>query len=100
MTLATTALAVTLITAASFALLGLVQTNRQTLTLEDYTVSRNRVGTPMATATIVASAMGAWILFSPPEVGATSALPASWATVWARPLPLGCLPVWAGGFGA
>lgn len=74
MTLATTALAVTLITAASFALLGLVQTNRQTLTLEDYTVSRNRVGTPMATATIVASAMGAWILFSPPEVGATSGI--------------------------
>jgi hypothetical protein len=37
-------------------------------------VSRNRVGSGMALATIVASAMGAWILFSPPEVGATSGM--------------------------
>jgi Na+/proline symporter len=37
-------------------------------------VSRNSVGTGAALATIVASAMGAWILFSPPEVGATSGI--------------------------
>lgn len=74
MTLSATAIAVTLITVASFTLLGLLQASRHTLSLEDYLVSRNSVSTPMALATIVASAMGAWILFSPPEVGATSGL--------------------------
>ncbi len=74
MTLGATAIAVILITAASFTLLGLLQASRHTISLEDYMVSRNRVGTGMALATIVASAMGAWILFSPPEVGATSGI--------------------------
>ncbi len=37
--------------------------------LEDYMVSRNQVGGKMALATITASALGAWILFSPPEAG-------------------------------
>ena len=37
--------------------------------LEDYMVSRNQIGGGMATATVTASAMGAWILFSPPEAG-------------------------------
>ncbi len=74
MTLGITAIAVILITTASFTLLGLLQASRHTISLEDYLVSRNRVGTGMALATIVASAMGAWILFSPPEVGATSGI--------------------------
>ncbi|PZU96916.1 MAG: Na+/proline symporter [Leptolyngbya sp.] len=74
MTLGATAIAVILITAASFTLLGLLKASRHTISLEDYMVSRNRVGTGMALATIVASAMGAWILFSPPEVGATSGI--------------------------
>jgi Na+/proline symporter len=74
MSISATALAVTLITVAVFTLLGLLQASRHTISLEDYMVSRNRVGTTMALATIVASAMGAWILFSPPEVGATSGI--------------------------
>jgi Na+/proline symporter len=74
MTISATALAVTLITVAVFTLLGLLQASRHAISLEDYMVSRNRVGTGMALATIVASAMGAWILFSPPEVGATSGI--------------------------
>jgi Na+/proline symporter len=74
MTMSTTALAVTLITVAVFTLLGLLQASRHAISLEDFMVSRNRVGTGMALATIVASAMGAWILFSPPEVGATSGI--------------------------
>jgi Na+/proline symporter len=74
MALGAVGLVVTLVTAALFALLGLVQASRQTVDLESFVVSRNRFGTPMALATIVASAMGAWILFSPPEVGATSGI--------------------------
>ncbi|KPQ37371.1 MAG: putative sodium:thiamine symporter ThiV [Phormidesmis priestleyi Ana] len=39
--------------------------------LEDYMVSRNQIGGSVALATITASALGAWILFSPAEAGST-----------------------------
>lgn len=68
------ALLVTLVTAGVFALLGLLHTSKRTINLEDYMVSRNRFGWGMALATIVSSAMGVWILFSPPQVGATSGI--------------------------
>lgn len=67
-------LLVLLVTAATFALLGLAQVGRQvgkTVDLEEYTVSRNQIGGPMALATVTASALGAWILFSPAEAGST-----------------------------
>lgn len=65
---------VILITVTAFAFLGLWQSGNRSTSLEDYMVSRNQIGTGMALATIVASAMGAWILFSPPEVGAGSGI--------------------------
>lgn len=37
--------------------------------LEDYMASRNQIGGAMAMATVSASALGAWVLFSPPEAG-------------------------------
>jgi Na+/proline symporter len=74
MSIGAIALLVTLVTAGIFALLGLLHASKQVIDLEDYMVSRNQFGSWMAFATIVASAMGAWILFSPPEVGATSGL--------------------------
>ncbi|MGB3669222.1 MAG: Na+/proline symporter [Phormidesmis sp.] len=60
---------VLLVAAATFALVGIAQIGRQTVDLEDYMVSRNQIGGPMALATITASALGAWILFSPVEAG-------------------------------
>lgn len=74
MSIGAIALLVTLVTAGVFALLGFLHASRQTIQLEEYMVSRNRYGGWMAFSTIVASAMGAWILFSPPEVGATSGI--------------------------
>ncbi len=74
MSIAAIALMVTLVTAAIFTLVGLVNASRRTINLEDYMVSRNQFGGWMAFATVVSSAMGAWILFSPAEVGATSGL--------------------------
>jgi Na+/proline symporter len=68
------ALLVTLVTAGLFAMLGLLHASKQTMNIEEFMVSRNRFGTGMALATIVASAMGIWILFSPPQVGATSGI--------------------------
>jgi Na+/proline symporter len=68
------AILVTLVTAGVFSLLGLLHASQQTMNIEEFMVSRNRFGTGMALATIVASAMGVWILFSPPQVGATSGI--------------------------
>jgi Na+/proline symporter len=72
--LPTTALLVMLVTAGLFTLLGLIHASRTTMNLEEYMVSRDRFGSGMAFATIVASAMGVWILFSPPQVGASSGI--------------------------
>lgn len=62
-------LLMTLVAAASFALVGVFCTGRRGMSLEDYVVSRNQVGGAMALASVTASALGAWILFSPPEAG-------------------------------
>jgi Na+/proline symporter len=61
-------------------------------------VSRNRVGTGMALATIVASAMGAWILFSPPEVGATSGIAGILGYCIGQATPAAIFAVWAPAF--
>jgi hypothetical protein len=52
------ALLVMLVTAGLFALLGIIYTSKTTLNLENYMVSRNRLGSWMALATIVTSAWG------------------------------------------
>ncbi|EDX85599.1 transporter, SSS family, putative [Synechococcus sp. PCC 7335] len=64
-------LLILLVATATFALLGLTQVGKRSIDLEDYMVSRNQIGGPMALATITASALGAWILFSPAEAGST-----------------------------
>lgn len=64
-------LLILLVATATFALVGLTQVGKRSIDLEDYMVSRNQIGGPMALATITASALGAWILFSPAEAGST-----------------------------
>ncbi|MGG6297484.1 sodium:solute symporter family transporter [Leptolyngbya sp. AN02str] len=66
------ALLITLVTAGAFALIGFLHASKRIITLEEFVSSRNQFGNWMTFATLVASAMGVWILFSPPEVGATS----------------------------
>ncbi|MBE9102664.1 sodium:solute symporter family transporter [Vacuolonema iberomarrocanum] len=74
MSIAAIGVLVLLVTAGLFALLGFLYASRQTINLEEFMVSRNQFGGGMAFATVVASAMGVWILFSPPQVGAGSGL--------------------------
>ncbi len=62
-------LLMTLVAAAAFALVGVFCTGRRSISLEDYVISRNQIGGATALASITASALGAWILFSPPEAG-------------------------------
>jgi Na+/proline symporter len=69
MSMGAIALLVTVVTTAIFTLIGVLYASRQAIDLESYMVNRNQIGSWTATATIVASAMGAWILFGPPEAG-------------------------------
>ena len=64
------AVVITIVTAGTFLALGVWYVGRQRISVEDYIVSRNTAGTGLATATLVAGALGAWILFSPAETGA------------------------------
>ena len=68
------AIAVTLVTAITFALLGVIYVRRHRPSLEEYTVHRNATGSWLALATVVASVAGAWILFSPAETGTWAGL--------------------------
>ena len=63
------AILITLVTAAVFLVLGVWYVRGRSINVEDYIVSRNSAGTGLAIATLVASGLGAWILFSPAETG-------------------------------
>jgi len=53
--------------AAAFALAGMAYARRQRDDLEQFIVARGSQGSIATTATLMASALGAWILFSPPQ---------------------------------
>ena len=53
--------------AAFFALIGLLAVRAKKHTLEDHLVSRNTAGSFTGAATVAASIIGAWVLFSPAE---------------------------------
>lgn len=65
---------ITFLTAALFFVLGVSYVRRRRLNVEEYLVSRNSAGPLLATATLVASICGAWILFSPAETGTWAGL--------------------------
>lgn len=64
-----TATVVTALIAASavFAILGVLYSRRQSATLEDYITARGSLGSAGGAATVVATGLGAWILFGPAE---------------------------------
>lgn len=63
------ALAVVVASALGFALAGVLHARARRLSVEDYISGRYSAGVGATAATVVASAMGAWILFSPAEAG-------------------------------
>lgn len=67
---------VLLLAALGFAGAGIVYSRGIVGGLEDYITARSSVGTPATAATLVASGMGAWILFSPAEAATQGGLPA------------------------
>ncbi len=54
---------------ALFALMGVLYSRRISGSTEDYITARGSLGTVAGSATIVATGLGAWILFVPPETG-------------------------------
>jgi SSS family solute:Na+ symporter len=70
MVTATTLVGVVVVVLVGFAALGAWYARGRIETIEDYITARNSTGGGTLTATIVASSMGAWILFSPAEAGA------------------------------
>lgn len=70
MVTSTVALAVTVAVLSAFTGLGMWYSRGRVSTVEDFITARNSAGGAQMTATLVASSMGAWILFSPAEAGA------------------------------
>jgi len=66
----TTLLGLSTVVLLAFAAFGAWYARGRVETVEDYLTARNSTGGGALTATIVASSMGAWILFSPAEAGA------------------------------
>jgi len=70
MVTSTVALAVTAVVLAAFAGLGTWYSRGRVGSVEDFISARDSAGPGVMTATLVASSMGAWILFSPAEAAA------------------------------
>ncbi|WP_256687879.1 sodium:solute symporter family transporter [Halococcus qingdaonensis] len=64
------ALGVTVTVLAAMTALGVAHSRTRMLSVEDYISARNSADTGTTAATLIASGMGAWILFSPAEAGA------------------------------
>lgn len=69
------AVIVTLIMAAGFMLIGIFHVRRRMMSVEDYMVSRSTVGGAATAATVAASVLGAWVLFSPAEAAILAGTP-------------------------
>ena len=74
MSLESWGLLIAIVTMLGFAALGIAYTQRHRPTVEEYISARGSTGSITSTATIVASIMGAWILFSPAEAATWAGL--------------------------
>ena len=72
----TVAIIIALVTAAAFGGIGVAYARRWRASAEDFIVARRSAGAQVTTATLVASVIGAWVLFSPAEAGTWAGLAA------------------------
>jgi Na+/proline symporter len=87
----TLVLAVTALTVLGVTAVGVLAVRGRVRTVEDYIAARETVGGATLTATVLASTMGAWILFSPAEAGAAfGGLPAILGYAIGSAVPLLC----------
>lgn len=74
--MAFTGIAIILLTALAFSAAGVLYARRHRPTVDEFLTARNTLGVGAAAATLVASGMGAWILFSPAEAAVVGGVPA------------------------
>ncbi|MGB6102870.1 MAG: sodium:solute symporter family protein [Pusillimonas sp.] len=65
-----------LLFSAGFAVSGMLYSRRKRHSLEDYVVARNSQSTAATIMTLLASSLGAWILFAPPQAATWGGLAA------------------------
>ncbi len=70
------AIVIAAVVAGLFVVAAVLSVRGRRLKVEEYLVARNSARAPVATATLVASVLGAWILFSPAEAGAWAGIAA------------------------
>lgn len=63
-------------TAIIFSIIGVLYSRGKRFSIEDYTTARGSVKLGTAVASLIAAAMGAWILFSPAEAAVTNGITA------------------------
>jgi Na+/proline symporter len=76
MRMASAGIALMALTAVAFTVAGLVYARRRRPTVDEFVTARNSLRPGAAAATLVASGMGGWILFSPAEAAVVGGLPA------------------------
>ena len=64
------ALVVVAVAVVTMTAIGLRYSRGEVSSVEEFITARDSIGTPTLVATLLASNMGAWILFSPAEAGA------------------------------
>jgi len=60
----------------TFATIGVLYSRGKIETMDDFLTARGRTGTKMLSATLMASFLGVFVLFTPPETGALGGMPA------------------------
>ena len=68
------AIVTTALVSILFASIGILYSKRKNFNIEDFLVARGSASTPVTPATISASVIGAWVLFSPAEAGTWAGL--------------------------
>lgn len=88
MTGTTISIIVALSTILGFGSIGVIYAKRQRKTVEEFITARDSTGSMTTTATIVASILGAWILFSPSEAATWAGLIAVLGYAVGQALPI------------
>lgn len=90
-----TAIGILGLAAVVFSLIGIIHVRRSRHSLEDHLVSRNSTGAWAGAATVTASVIGAWVLFSPAETATWAGLTGVAGYALGQAAPLLAL-VWLG----
>ena len=87
------AIVTTALVSIIFASIGILYSKRKNFNIEDFLVARGSTSSYVTTATISASVIGAWVLFSPAEAGTWAGLPSLIGYAIGQASPLICFAI-------